>query len=175
MKRLALWLPLIGFAAVVALAIRALVHPADPVVRSGMIGRTLPDFAAPPLIPGKPGVARAMFVGDKPRLLNVFASWCVPCAAEAPQLARLKAAGVTIVAVAVRDKPGDVAAFLARYGDPFAAIGSDPESRLQLSLGSSGVPESFVVDAHGRIILQHISAITDDDVPRILHALEVTK
>lgn len=175
MKRGLVWLPLLVFAGLIGVAIWGLAQPNDHVVRSQMVGRALPEFAAAPLIAGKPGVSRAMFKGGRPRLLNVFASWCLPCAAEAPQLARLKSAGVTIMAVAVRDKPSDVAAFLARHGDPFAAVGSDPESRLQLSLGSSGVPESFVIDAHGRIILQHISAITDDDVPRLLAALEAAK
>ncbi|WP_066651844.1 MULTISPECIES: DsbE family thiol:disulfide interchange protein [Sphingomonas] len=170
-----LWLPLIGFLLLVAVAIWGLARPADKTIRSAMVGRPLPAFKLDPIIPGKPGVASATFTDGKPRLLNVFASWCVPCAAEAPQLAKLKAAGARIEAVAIRDKAADVQDFLARYGDPFAAVGSDPESEVQLAIGSSGVPETFVVDGKGQIVLQHIGDIRDEDVPGILAALEKAK
>ncbi|MBA4047789.1 MAG: DsbE family thiol:disulfide interchange protein [Sphingomonas sp.] len=170
-----LWLPLIGFLTLVAVAIWGLARPADRAVRSAMVGQALPDFTLAPVVPGKPGLSSAHFRDGKPRLLNVFASWCVPCAAEAPQLARLKALGARIDAAAIRDKPEDVRAFLARYGDPFVAIGSDPESALQLSLGSSGVPETFVVDGRGRIVLQHIGDIRDEHLPVIMAALARAK
>lgn len=170
-----LWLPLIGFLALVALAIWGLARPADRAVRSAMVGRALPDFVLDPVVPGKPGLTSVRFRDGKPRLLNVFASWCVPCAAEAPQLARLKAMGARIEAAAIRDKSEDVRRFLTRYGDPFDAIGGDPESALQLSLGSSGVPETFVVDGKGRIVLQHIGDIRDEHIPAIMAALERAK
>ena len=170
-----LWLPLIGFLALVAVAIWGLARPADKAIHSAMVGRPLPAFKLAPIAPGKPGVSSADFRDGKPRLLNIFASWCVPCAAEAPQLARLKAAGAAIEAVAIRDKPDDVRDFLARYGDPFVAVGSDPESDVQLAIGSSGVPETFIIDGRGRIVLQHIGDIREDDVPEILAALEKTK
>ena len=108
-------------------------------------------------------------------MINVFASWCVPCIAEAPLLMELKRQGVTIDAVAVRDKPEDLAAFLARHGDPFLAIGSDPESRVQLALGSAGVPESFIVDGRGIIRYQHMGPIEPADVPTILREWEAAK
>lgn len=170
-----LWLPLIGFLVLVALAIWGLAKPADKTIHSAMVGRPLPAFKLAPMIPTKPGVSSADFKDGKPRLLNVFASWCVPCAAEAPQLARLKAAGATIEAVAIRDKTADIQDFLARYGDPFSAVGSDPESEVQLAIGSAGVPETFVIDGKGQIVLQHIGDIRDDDIPEILAALEKAK
>lgn len=170
-----LWLPLIGFLVLVALAIWGLAKPTDKTIHSAMVGRPLPAFKLAPMIPTKPGVSSADFKDGKPRLLNVFASWCVPCAAEAPQLARLKAAGATIEAVAIRDKTADVQDFLARYGDPFSAVGSDPESEVQLAIGSAGVPETFVIDGKGQIVLQHIGDIRDDDIPEILAALEKAK
>lgn len=175
MRRWLIWLPLAVFAGLALLIANELRAPSDRTVRSTLIDRPLPDVTLPPLLPGKPGLDRADFAGGGPRLLNIFASWCVPCIAEAPQLARLKAAGVGIDAVAVRDTGPAVATFLARYGDPYVGIGSDPASRTQLALGSSGVPETFVVDGRGVIRLQHIGAIRDEDVPELLQALAEAK
>ena len=84
----------------------------------------------------------------------------------------LKRQGVSIEGVAVRDKPEDIAAFLAANGDPYERIGSDTQSALQIALGSSGVPESFIVDGKGIIRYQHIGPIERDDVPMILAKLE---
>jgi cytochrome c biogenesis protein CcmG/thiol:disulfide interchange protein DsbE len=172
MKRSAVWLPLLGFALVFAVVAMALVRPADRTVRSAMIGKTLPTFSLGAMVPGKPGLGSAVFAQGQPRLLNVFASWCIPCIAEAPMLMRLKRMGVPIDAVAIRDTPAAVQAFLARNGDPYSRIGNDRESSVQLALGSSGVPETFVIDGKGRIVLQHVGDIRDDDVPEILAALE---
>lgn len=171
MRRTLLWLPFIGVAALLAVVSWGLYRPASRDVRSAMVGKALPDFALRPIIAGKPGVAAADFRRGKPRLLNVFASWCIPCAAEAPQLARLKAMGIDIAAVAIRDRSDDLAQFLNRYGDPFAALGDDPDSSVQLALGSSGVPETFVIDGQGRIALQHIGPIRDDDLAEIADAV----
>ncbi|MEG3085814.1 DsbE family thiol:disulfide interchange protein [Sphingomonas sp. PB4P5] len=172
MRRSAVWLPLLGFALVFAVVAMALVRPADRTVRSAMIGKTLPTFSLGAMVPGKPGLGSAVFAQGQPRLLNVFASWCIPCIAEAPMLMRLKRMGVPIDAVAIRDTPAAVQAFLARNGDPYQRIGSDRESSVQLALGSSGVPETFVIDGKGRIVLQHVGDIREDDVPAILAALE---
>ncbi len=171
MKRPLLWVPLAVFVAVALLLAWGLPRGQEQQVRSRLIGRALPAFTLAPALPTKPGVASAGFRGT-PRLLNVFGSWCVPCAAEAPQLARLKAAGARIDAIAIRDTPADIARFLADYGDPYAAIGDDRASAVQLALGSSGVPETFVIDNRGRIAWQHIGAIRDEDVPVLLAQLD---
>ena len=89
--RWALWLPLGMFAAFVVLVMVGLLRPADREVTSGMVGKPLPKFALPAAVPNRPGLAHTDFSG-KPRLLNVFASWCIPCAVEAPQLQQLAAA-----------------------------------------------------------------------------------
>ncbi|WP_375382196.1 redoxin family protein [uncultured Sphingomonas sp.] len=171
MRRWLLWLPLTVFAVVLAFTIHGLQRPADRTVYSRMVGQAVPDFAAPAMLPGRPGVASAGLRG-RPRLVNVFASWCIPCAAEAPQLAALKRQGVEVDGLAVRDTPAAVTAFLARYGDPYQAIGNDREARAQLALGSSGVPESFVVDAAGRIVSQHVGDIRAEDVPALVAAVK---
>lgn len=172
MKRWLIWVPLAVFAGVLWLVASGLATPADRTIRSALVGKALPSFSLPASVPGKPGLGTANFREGKPRLLNVFASWCVPCAAEAPQLMALKRAGVPIDAIAIRDKGADVTRFLGRYGDPYERIGDDRASAVQLALGSSGVPETFVIDGRGLIMLQHVGDIRADDVPAILRALE---
>lgn len=175
MRRWALWLPLAAFAIVLAVVLAGLIVPGDRTIRSALVGKPLPAFALAPLLPGKPGVAAGDFRRGKPRLLNVFASWCIPCEAEAPQLMRLKAMGVPIDAVAVHDGRNAVAGFLRRNGDPYRAIGDDPGSIVQLAIGSSGVPETFVVAGDGTILRQHVGAIRDEDVAGIAQAAGVTR
>jgi cytochrome c biogenesis protein CcmG, thiol:disulfide interchange protein DsbE len=167
-----LWMPLLAFAAFVILVAYGLRNPAEREVRSALIGKPVPEFSLPAAIAEQPGLARADLADGKVKLVNIFASWCVPCAVEAPQLAELKAAGVELVGVAIRDKPEELKAFLARNGNPFSRIGTDNVSAIQFQLGSSGVPESFVVDGKGVIRYQHIGEIRADQVPLILAEIE---
>lgn len=171
MRRPLLWLPLAGFLLVAIVVAMALYAPADRSVRSAMIGQRLPAFTLAPIVPAKPGIASATMTGQGPRLLNVFASWCIPCIAEAPQLMRLRAAGVRIDAVAIRDTGPAVADFLRRNGDPYAAIGDDPNSAVQLSLGSSGVPETFLVDGRGIVRRQWLGDIRAEQVDEVIAAV----
>ncbi|MEO6114210.1 MAG: redoxin family protein [Sphingomicrobium sp.] len=159
---------------VVALAWR-LANPADEKIRSRLAGQHLPAFVLAPATAGKPGLAAADLAIGEPRLVNIFASWCVPCVAEAPLLLDLKRRGIAIDAIAVRDRPADVAEFLARHGDPFDRIGADPDSRVQLALGSSGVPETFVVDGRGTIRYQHLGPIEAGDMAKIMAEWEAAK
>ena len=164
--------PLLLFLGFVQLANWQLRHPAAREVESAMIGKPLPAFALRAAVPDRPGLARADFADGNPRLLNVFASWCVPCAAEAPQMAAFKAKGVRITGIAIRDRPADVERFLARYGNPFERIGADDVSAVQLELGSSGVPETFVIDGEGVIRYQHIGEVRSEHVPLLLAKLK---
>ncbi|HEY0413545.1 MAG TPA: DsbE family thiol:disulfide interchange protein [Allosphingosinicella sp.] len=172
MRRLLLWVPLAFFIAFVAIAVVKLRTPGDETIRSQMIGKPMPAFALAPAVPSHPGLRLADLQAGRPRLVNVFASWCIPCRVEAPQLAALRARGVPIDGIAIRDRSEDVGAFLAQYGDPFDRIGSDPRSRVQFDLGSSGVPETFVIDGCGTIRLQHIGDIRPEDMAEILAAWE---
>jgi len=171
--RILLWVPLIAFVAFVGLVASGLLKPtANVTLVSKLVGKPLPEFALPPGVAGQPGLTAADFRAGKPRLLNIFASWCVPCAAEAPVLKQLADAGVEIDAVAIRDRPEDIARFLGRWGNPYARIGSDVDSSIQFALGSSGVPETFVIDGKGVIRHQHIGDIRAENVPEILAALK---
>jgi len=168
--RLARWLPLALFGLFALVVTWRLVHPKDDTVPSRFVGQPLPAFQLAAATDGKPGLATADFAG-KPKLLNVFASWCIPCAAEAPQLAQLAAEGVEINGVAIRDHKEDLAVFLARNGNPYARIGADNLGKVQLAIGSSGVPETFVIDGKGVIRYQHIGDIRPEDVPMLLGKL----
>jgi cytochrome c biogenesis protein CcmG/thiol:disulfide interchange protein DsbE len=136
-----------------------------------MVERTLPQFALAQALPAKPSFGSSDLATGEPRLLNIFASWCVPCVGEAPVLGELRARGVKIDAIAVRDRPQAVAAFLSSYGDPYERIGLDPQSDVQISLGSSGVPETFVIDGKGVIRRQYIGPLTRANIPGVLDEL----
>jgi cytochrome c biogenesis protein CcmG/thiol:disulfide interchange protein DsbE len=175
MRKLLIWLPLALFVAFFGLFASGLLKPDDRIITSKLVGKPLPSFALPPAASDRPGLSSGQLAGGRPRLLNVFASWCVPCAAEAPQLMALKRAGVEIDAIAIRDARPDVDLFLSRYGNPYARIGLDARSSVQIALGSSGVPESFVIDGAGRIAYQHVGDIRADDVPMIMERLRAAQ
>src|SRR3546814_17371751 len=95
----------------------------------------MPLCDLPPATAGVEGLKSSQLADGRPRLVNVFASWCIPCSAEAPQLEALKAAGVPIDGIAIRDRPEDVAMFLREYGNPFDRIGADRQTDRK-SVGS---------------------------------------
>jgi cytochrome c biogenesis protein CcmG/thiol:disulfide interchange protein DsbE len=167
--------PVVLLGLLLAALVWRLANPEDTTIRSRLAGRPVPQFALPQALPERPGLASADLADGRPRLVNLFASWCVPCIAEAPVLHQLKGRGVGIVGIAIRDRPEDLAAFLAAHGNPFERIGADDSSRVQLALGSAGVPESFVVDGRGVIRYQHVGPIEPGDVPEIMAQLEQAK
>jgi cytochrome c biogenesis protein CcmG/thiol:disulfide interchange protein DsbE len=149
-----------------------LVKPVDTAIPSQMVERQVPGFSLPAAVPGKPGLAAADLATGQPRLLNIFASWCVPCIGEAPVLAELKRRGAKIDGIAVRDTPDALNAFFGKYGNPYDRIGADRQSELQIALGSSGVPETFLIDGKGVIRRQYIGALKHSNIPGVLRELE---
>lgn len=175
MKRVLIWTPFALAFLLLGLMLARLDAPKDDTIASQWVDRPMPSFDLPPATDGIPGLASADLATGEPHLLNIFASWCVPCRVEAPVLESLRARGVAVVGIAIRDKPDDVAKFLAQYGNPFSKIGSDYDSNVQIAIGSSGVPESFLVDGKGVVREQIQGVILDKDVDRIVAKLEAMR
>ena len=172
MSRAVRFAPLVLLLVIIAALTWRLAIPGDAAVTSKLKGKAVPAFVLPAAVPSKPPLTASDLATGQPRLINIFASWCVPCITEVKVLQGLKSRGIPIDGIAVRDRPEAVADFLTRNGDPYERIGSDAQSRVQIALGSSGVPESFVVDGKGFIRYQHIGPIESSDVPTILAQLE---
>ena len=143
-------------------------------IPSALIGRPAPPTALPP-IPGLaragqpvPGLDGAAFQGAV-TVLNVWASWCVPCHDEAPLLVQLAAdPRIRVAGINYKDQPENARRFLGRYGNPFAANGADGNGRASIEWGVYGVPETFVVDRGGRIAYKLIGPITPDNLETAL-------
>jgi len=132
----------------------------------GRIGRPAPAYALSSLDDGAMVTSDA-FAG-RAYVVNVFASWCTPCRAEHPQLMALQASGVDILGVAYKDRPAATMAFLNQLGDPFTAVGQDPEGRFALELGIMGVPETFVIGPDGTIRAVHRGPLTTEVVEQVI-------
>jgi len=95
------------------------------------------------------------------KLVNFWASWCVSCRAEAAVLEKMKEDGITIIGIDYKDTPDKAFAFLEQYGDPYAQIGADPTGRTGLEWGVYGVPETFVIDGTGKVLMRHPGPIDE--------------
>ena len=175
MSRASRIIPLLLLLVIVVGMAWRLVKPADTAVPSQLVNRPVPAFVLDAALPSKPSLSSKDLATGEPRLLNIFASWCVPCVGEVAVLGELKRKGVKIDAIAVRDRPEAIAAFLARNGDPYERIGSDPQSNVQISLGSSGVPETFVVDGKGVIRHQYIGPLAAANIPGVIEQMKALR
>ena len=170
--RLIWLLPFLLFVGLLVLMAGNLGRSPTAVIRSQMIGKPVGAFDLAGM-DGEKGLSSADLAGGgKPVLVNLFASWCLPCAVEAPQLEKLREAGVVLHGIAVRDTPEDMRGFLARHGNPFDRIADDKGGRMLLNFGASGVPETYVIDGKGVIRYQHLGEIRPEHVPILLRELE---
>lgn len=159
MKKLAVFLPLVLFAAFAA-ALGFGLNRDPSIIPSVVINRPMPEFALAPLKSDGDGFARKDLAG-RVSLVNIFASWCGICGVEHPTLLRLsEERAVPIYGVDWKDAPSDGHAWLDRNGNPYTRTGSDENGRLAIDLGVTGAPETFVVDKTGRIRYKQIGAIT---------------
>jgi cytochrome c biogenesis protein CcmG/thiol:disulfide interchange protein DsbE len=170
-RRTALMLvPLIVFLALAGLFFFRLGAGDPGRIPSALIGRPVPQTDLPP-IEGLlrdnrpvPGLAAAEFKGVV-TLVNVWASWCVPCHDEAPLLQRLSEDGrIRLVGINYKDQPDNARRFIGRYGNPFAAVGTDASGRAAIDWGVYGVPETFIVGRDGRIAYKLVGPITAENL-----------
>ena len=174
-RRLLVLLPLAIFLALAALFFFRLGSGDPSRIPSALIGRPAPDTNLAPL-PGLnardgtplPGLSAADFKGAV-TLVNVWASWCVPCHDEAPLLDALSAdKRIRIVGINYKDQPDNARRFLGRYGNPFAAAGTDGNGRASMEWGVYGVPETFIVGRDGNIAYKRVGPITEANLDRVL-------
>ena len=138
---------------------------------AGFLDRPLPGFILSSLNQDGAGLSDSSLSG-RVSLLHVFASWCSTCRAEHPMLMQLAAgSGATIVGVNWKDRKGAALLYLGRNGNPYAATGADPDGVLGRKLGVTGVPETYLVDAEGRIRYRHVGPITKRSWERVLQPI----
>lgn len=129
-------------------------------IHAPALNRPVPDFTLPDQQPGQGFGTTDLRALKVPVLVNFFASWCIPCVAEMPQLNALKAR-LPIWGIAYKDKPADALGFVRRAGNPYARIASDLAGMTAIDWGVSGVPESFLIGPGG-VIRWHSAAALDD-------------
>jgi cytochrome c biogenesis protein CcmG/thiol:disulfide interchange protein DsbE len=159
-RRLLLALPATGFVALAGMFAWELSR--DPsTLPSTLIGRTVPEFSLPPVEGRTLGLSSGDLKG-KVSLVNFFASWCVPCRVEHPLFLDLhKKGAVPIHGINYKDRPEDAARWLNQRGDPYTRTGADLDGRVGIDWGVYGLPETFVIDAGGRIAYKHIGVLTE--------------
>jgi cytochrome c biogenesis protein CcmG, thiol:disulfide interchange protein DsbE len=168
-RRLMVLLPLAVFLALAALFLVGLYSGDPSILPSALIGRPAPQTNLPPIAgldrdgAPVPGLDPAAFKGAV-SIVNVWASWCVPCHDEAPMLMQLaQDKRVRLVGINYKDDPGNARRFLGRYGNPFAAAGADANGRAAIEWGVYGVPETFVVGRDGHVAYKLVGPITSDN------------
>lgn len=158
--------PLIVFAAIVAFFGIGLFKGDPSVVPSPLVGKPAPEFALgsiPDYRPELLGVSQADLSRGGVSLVNFWASWCAPCRVEHPYLMELgDRPGLTLVGINYKDKPGDAADFLTGLGDPYDKIGRDEDGRAAIAWGVYGVPETYVIDGQGTILLKHVGPLSPE-------------
>lgn len=175
-SRLVLLFPAIIFGAL-AVALYWGLWNKDDRLPSPLIGRPIPEFALPPIEGRHFGLSSSDLQG-RVSIVNVWASWCVPCRVEMPLLVELAEDDTTpIYGINYKDNADAALGFLAEFGDPYARIGADRAGRVAIDWGVYGLPETFVIDAEGRIAYKHVGPFDrrslEEDILPVVRRLQV--
>jgi cytochrome c biogenesis protein CcmG/thiol:disulfide interchange protein DsbE len=165
MKRILAWAPIVVLILLAVIFRYKSLHRDPNVDPHALVGKPVPDLTLPALADGAPTSLRAVARG--PILINVYASWCPPCVAEAPNLVQLKAASVPIVGLAYKDKPEDTRAFLTQYGNAYT-VSLQADAKAGLDLGVAGPPETFAVNSQGIIVGKHSGELSVADAQDLM-------
>jgi cytochrome c biogenesis protein CcmG/thiol:disulfide interchange protein DsbE len=164
-KRLIYILPVVAFAVLAWFLFEGLRAPPPGDLPSVLIDKPVPALTLPGLDSVTQGFGPKELSAGRVTIVNVFASWCVPCRTEAPQLAQLgRARGVQLYGLVWKDTPAKARAFLDDVGNPYARIGWDGEGRAGIEWGVYGVPETYIIDRHGIIRERFVGPITPDSL-----------
>ena len=138
---------------------------------SALLAKPVPEFSLPPVQGRSEGLSTADLQGHV-SLVNVFASWCVPCRAEHPLFVQLSRTGeVPIYGINYKDPPDQAEAWLAELGDPYTRIGADLDGRVGIDWGVYGIPETYVIAADGTIAHRHVGPLTQSDIDQAIMPL----
>lgn len=163
MKRLVFLVPIALFAVLAYVLFNSLIAPPPEVLPSALVDKPAPRLTLPPLDAATKGFGPAQLTAGHVTIVNVFASWCVPCRAEAkllPRLAHLK--GVAFYGMVYKDTPARARQFLKDVGNPFQRVALDESGQAGIQWGVYGVPETFVIDGKGIVRLRHAGPLTKD-------------
>ena len=177
-RRLLIALPLLGFIALAALFFRGLESGDPSRLPSALIGRPAPNLSLPALEgltrenTQVPGLDPSNFQG-RVTLVNVWASWCIPCRTEHPQLERLATdRRFQLVGINYKDSAENARRFLGKYGNPYVAVGVDLGGRAGIEWGVYGVPETFLIGRDGRILYKHVGPIIEENLQLVQREIE---
>ncbi|WP_158811114.1 DsbE family thiol:disulfide interchange protein [Beijerinckia sp. L45] len=176
-RSLFVFLPLVLFLGLAALFLLRLFAGDASRIPSALIDKPVPTFALGP-VPGLavPGLASAELKAGKVTVVNVFASWCVPCHQEHATLLLLQGAGVNLVGIAYKDEAENTRRFLGQDGNPYKAIGADTSGRTGIDFGVYGVPETYVVNGAGTITAKIVGPLSEEIVrDQLMPAIEKAK
>lgn len=151
--------PVVAFAGFVGLALIGMGREDPESLPSAREGKVAPPVALEDF-PGKASFDDATLRDGTVKLVNFWASWCGPCRAEHPHLDEMKEQGVLIYGVNYKDQLKNAESFLTEMGDPYTAIGRDEKGRMALDWGLYGVPETYVIDGEGKVVLRFAGPIT---------------
>ena len=152
-------IPLAIFAALAGLFVAGMNREDPDALPSVFEGASAPAITGDAL-PGFPGFDSSVLTQPGVKIVNYWASWCAPCRAEHPTLVALAESGLPVYGINYRDDPAKATAFLAELGNPYRGIVTDPNSRTAIEWGVYGVPETYVIDSAGRVVLRFAGPVT---------------